>query len=579
MLPVGDAGEWLQQYVWALEDSNLEAAGQLLAWILERGESWIILQAGQCSVDRLERLPDGKGLAATLIRFYHVLGPLLPELHAFHTTFLKRIDAHIRSIQPGVQSLPVIIAIDRALELFHASLSHRPGYAQLRERLSGLIARSRTQAQQEQETELQALVVAGELNQALELGRELMERYDSPTAASLLPSLELRARQSAADRTRKVRRARPAREWEWPDESHEEVLDGLYDPHRRRPSVIPEVVPPNAAWSRAFEAPPPPSDRAARDAAARTSPDASSAGGREPITREITFGGALDPDRSMSSSEGSSARSALPDLRSLTAMEDERTADRATASDGAASGSGRLPRTADRARLSSVSSHPASLPSALNAGALERFRAAPRWIWALAILLVAGGVALYSMRNRTGAPAIEANQTAPAQPHATAVEASRPIEPPMPSGPPSALTLKVTPADRLELYIDGQLVPDGVISRATIPAGSHLIEIYREGYEAHRATVETKESQHLETAITLQRSPAMSVFVSPSDALDIRLNGQRLQDTTPIRNYFLTPGSYRLEVSRNGFRPHVEQFEARLGDRVNFNILLKPSAH
>lgn len=676
--PEGGPGEWLQQFAWALEDSNLESAGYFLHWIQSEGEAWAISQALELGVERLKHAPEGKGSAAALVRLYHHLGPLYPRTHQFHELFLERLELRIRAMAPGAPALTVASAIERALDLFRKGLEIHDAYNALQISLENLKIASNRTVQQEKERELEMLMAGGEHGRALELCRHLVETYQSPLAAGLMPTLLARlGPQALAQESGESISSRRMREWDWPGED-----DGRAGGrHLRMVRGEREVQIPRTPWGKAFEAPPNPADyrnsaqeqeefsRASGRPLRRDDPvslpelrsNASFNEGSDPnltLPASLTISGSVD-ERPASGSEGQ-GRTRTPstggptlgaqadkhasggtprsgEFKVLTPQEITAALSRQDGrSDGRADARGdahddetieedaritadplvpppslRSPVTADGSvggrRGSSTREADAGQegpgllvhrtdPSAGNRsdangdGRSSSLRfpiiALSLVVGLLAVLLITWfwttrkppvDVTIASPGASTGTgeaalPGTKPGETA-AQPNVAAVEEKLPVA----SGPPGKLSLDISPDDKLELYLDGVYYPEGKISGLSVPSGQHVLEIFRQGYEPFKQELFTNPDLETKVSVNLARSPDLSLDVSPSDGVAVKLNGRLVTAHLPLKNYVLPPGPQSLEISREGYQTHTEQFKATIASSVQLKVTLKPA--
>lgn len=674
--PEGGPGEWLQQFAWALEDSNLESAGYFLTWIQSEGEAWATAQALELGVERLRHAPDGKGSAAALVRLYHHLGPLFPRNHLFHELFLERLEQRIRAMAPGAPALTVASAIERALDLFRKGLEVLPAYQALQTALEALKLASNRAVQQEKERELEVLVAGGEHARALELCRQLVEVYQSPLAAGLMPTLLARVGPQALGMEGPEGVAgRRMREWDWPDAG--EARSG--GRHLRMVRGEREVQIPRTPWGMAFDAPPNPSDYrqdgTERDDYARVpsrplrrdDPVSLPEFSRAPASFRDSSDPGLNPTDAVASSVASSVVTdggragagedplgipspGMPVLSNtgvrrtdsgarvtgeqptLSTREIREAINRIDAQAGAAEGflhrdempvgtdplvpppGSRRPGSSSEVRVSvgADGSTPSSGRDADANGpglvvrrpeaghsppirpgdeALSEAAAAPtstlRYLIVamslvvalLVVVLIAWLVANRKPETVTVAPPVEGSGTGSAEVRPVAEPKAEPVveKPPLASGPPGKLTLDITPDDKLELYLDGVYYPEGKISSLSIPSGQHVLEVYRQGYEPFRQELFTNPDLETRVQVALARSPELNLEVTPSDGVAVKINGRLVTAHLPLKNYVVAPGVQTLEISREGYQPHTEEFKATTAASVQLKVTLKPA--
>lgn len=230
-------------------------------------------------------------------------------------------------------------------------------------------------------------------------------------------------------------------------------------------------------------------------------------------------------------------------------------------------------------------------PSGTSTGRLGREREVEKsagggrrpWIWLLILLVVLGilvGVAWVlgwipgAQTDMPGTPVAASTQVPEVQ-ATPAVPKPPPFVPP--SGPPGTLSLEILPDDKLEMYLDGEFQPDGKVTSRTLPSGTHLLEIYREGYERLSQELVTTAGSDTRLQVTLQKSPSISLEVQPGgEDLAILLNGRRVTARAPLKGYVIPPGKHTLEVRRDGYVPYKEEFQAMPAAALQFKVNLAP---
>lgn len=647
--PEGGAGEWLQQFAWSIEDNNFEWAAYYLKWLQGEG-GWAVAQALELAQERLVQAPDGKGSAASLVRLYHFLGPLVPRSHAFHEAFLVRLEQRISAMPPGAAAHTVVVAIERALELFRSGLSSYPAFERLGRTLTGLREASEKVIQQERERELENLIASKEFNRAIDLARHLVEKYQSPLASGLLPSLLSRVGPRPVSlETIEGGASRRLREWDWPEGADE--TDELRQPrpsHLRMVRSDDEIQLPNKAWSRAFEAPPLPSsgktERNAFDAYLSRGlrrddpvslPDPNSYmdenGGQEVehFSQVLVARGEVPP--SPAGSEGAASAAAAgagPSEPSVSSPRSTQpgaaapaTSPRSTQPGGVAQATSprstqpgvvvapTAPRTAEPGGVPSggaspsvhtrgaaptgaelppepplVVAEPVAVPASSNAPVEPEkpfFRRAPVMLGLLILLsvVVYGAIQLMPGRKTASTDPVASTPTVAQSAGDPAEQVPQaPAEPAFkaPSGPPSLLTLEVQPDDKLELYLNGIIYPDGKIIGLTVPSGKHLIEIYRQGYEPFKQEIFTSPDNETRMQVTLTRSAQLNLEVSPSKGVEVRIDGRVVTARLPLKGYVIPPGKHRVEVLLDGYETYVEEVNATAASSLQLKVNLKP---
>lgn len=621
--PEGGPGEWLQQFAWALEDGNLEWTGYYLKWLESENETWAVSQAFELGVERLQQAPDGKGSAASLVRVYHQLGPLYPKGHKFHELFLDRLQVRVRGMAPGAAALTVASAIERALELFQKGLETYPAYAGLLKAIGTLKDASNRIVQQEKERELEALVAEGDLARAIELSRHLIEQHRSPLAAGLMPTLLARAGSPRAhqDPQDSVVGKR-LREWDWPETSSDDDPRSTAGRRLRMIKGDKDVQLPNKPWSKAFEAPPRPERGAVEP---RSEPDGMGARAPrrdDPVTvpDPIAYDASRpvgDEDSSVSSETAAASRigdsrvgpqtsDGKPETAASDAFEvdftpssarGEASSQSAARTGGAAAGARTTatggartekaatpPARAEEAPLQ----HPDLWPiqGASKEGPVVPVPPKPPYVrWAMLLaavvgLSVLGWWMLRAPEVPTGETAQTSGETGEVKPDGVELPAKEPepTRPEPPKGPPSTLTLEVTPVDKLELYLDGVFYPEGKLVKVSVPSGKHVLEVFREGFEPFRQELVTNPDLETKMLVTLTRSPQINLEVTPSDGSEVLLNGRRITARLPLKGYVIPPGRHTIQVNHQGYVSHVEEFTAITASSLQLNVVLKPEA-
>lgn len=187
------------------------------------------------------------------------------------------------------------------------------------------------------------------------------------------------------------------------------------------------------------------------------------------------------------------------------------------------------------------------------------------------------------------------------------------------------LRVQVTPRSA-EVYVDGYLIGtvddfDGVFQRAHMPLGEHQVTVYAPGYrsitqrmlfrpfesykikdtlqplpagqadEPRPAPSETPRQQYApprggapmqrprESGNQVQVQPgdgfgAVAVRVQPADA-EVLIDGERWEATSGERVLVqLSPGSHRVEVRKDGYKPYSTTVNIRSGQTFTVNVSL-----
>ncbi len=182
-----------------------------------------------------------------------------------------------------------------------------------------------------------------------------------------------------------------------------------------------------------------------------------------------------------------------------------------------------------------------------------------------------------------------------------------------------AARIQVTPRET-EVYVDGYRAGivddfDGMSQRLRLPPGDHVIELYLDGYRMVTQTVMFTRGQTLRIRHTMEPlapgepvpprpspaspaspatqtydafgrpmatlvapapsgSGAIAIRVQPGDAL-ILVDGERWQSSSSERlEIQVSPGSHRIEVQKDGYRPFTTSVEVRPGETSTVNVSL-----
>lgn len=137
---------------------------------------------------------------------------------------------------------------------------------------------------------------------------------------------------------------------------------------------------------------------------------------------------------------------------------------------------------------------------------------------------------------------------------------------------PGTVTLDVAPADA-EIYLNDQLVSTrSPFSRSDIEPGTYVLRVQREGYDPTLKTLKVISGQALKETIVLaaQKGQASIMVRSVPDGFDIWLDTEPTGQKTPGNVTQLMPGTYKLELKRDG--EVVESREVELGPRTVMDV-------
>lgn len=550
--PPGDSGAWLQQFIWSLDDGDIRQARRFLEWLIEEGEPWALVQAGEIVVERLTQESAPSGKPAALIRCYHELGARFSSPHAVHDAFLAALSTYLEPPPSGSDAHKRVEAFGKSLNLHREALEAAEGYQTLQDKLRTLEQKLEEEARTRKEQRVERLLAQGELSEALFLCRQLIETYDSPVAREALPVIIEQARLlnlSLPGVSLETHRRNTHGVWEWPDvlgdepaESSEASRDALYEPHRRPDRDDVDPPPPDERWSRAFEAP-----SLARET--RTTADDSGPGDDQP--------------------ENDASPDAF-DTRGSAPVE-----------------------ASEKAPLEEVR------PSSAREVADETKASGPGWRVLIPLAAAVFIVVLWFVGTRLSAPSAEepegkrgqasgearreADMAPPSAPNTNAEERAphRPSSldgdaaPKGAHGPPGFLKLSLHPTERLEFYVDGRMILGDFSKRLELPSGEHRIEAFHQGYEPYSERIVIKEGEVLEKKIHLLPSPRLDIKAEPLPGMELRIDRIPVHMTPPIRGYIIDPGPHRIELSAPGRRTWRKEIEARAGDHLALSTTLE----
>jgi hypothetical protein len=125
-----------------------------------------------------------------------------------------------------------------------------------------------------------------------------------------------------------------------------------------------------------------------------------------------------------------------------------------------------------------------------------------------------------------------------------------------------------------EVYINGSYKGTTPLTLELYP-GDYTVEIKKEGYEPY--TEKTRVLPGRITSVTATLSllnGALTIFSEPSGA-EVYLNGT-LIGSTPIQNYKITPGKYKLEITKENYESNIIEVIVNPGESKNVSVTLSP---
>lgn len=201
---------------------------------------------------------------------------------------------------------------------------------------------------------------------------------------------------------------------------------------------------------------------------------------------------------------------------------------------------------------------------------------------AAAALVVVGIVLYIALRPKQPTPATTATaQPATTEP-ASPPPSTTPIAPP-PVLPPASATGSVTvetnqPGD---LFVDGQ--KQGTVSgkqKIDLPVGKHTLMVSAPNFQASPKTVDVKKGKDIAARFTLsevkvvEANPYVSISGTPGATVSVDGVPKSALDGGGKSRFQVEPGSHRVEVALNGYRPYSNTINAKARENVSLDAHL-----
>lgn len=139
---------------------------------------------------------------------------------------------------------------------------------------------------------------------------------------------------------------------------------------------------------------------------------------------------------------------------------------------------------------------------------------------------------------------------------------------------PLALLVIQTTPEPAEILVDGQ--SRGASRRLWLDPGRHSVEVRRPGYSPHLQTVQVAGGETFTLRATLEsQAPATLEVTSQPSGATVLVDG-RARGRTPL-SLQLEPGSHRVEVRKEGYRPHTATVRLRGQGQERLSPTLAPS--
>ena len=141
------------------------------------------------------------------------------------------------------------------------------------------------------------------------------------------------------------------------------------------------------------------------------------------------------------------------------------------------------------------------------------------------------------------------------------------IQPPPPSISPH-LSILTIPAGA-EVYINGVLLGNTPLESCEVKAGDLKIILKKTGYEDKEDEVEIKDGENKTLSYPLEeklsppsvitkKNSFVSISSDPEGGL-IYINDKSIDKQTPVENIELTPGTYTVKLTKNGYKDYSEK--------------------
>ncbi|MBC7195258.1 MAG: serine/threonine protein kinase, partial [Caldisericia bacterium] len=149
------------------------------------------------------------------------------------------------------------------------------------------------------------------------------------------------------------------------------------------------------------------------------------------------------------------------------------------------------------------------------------------------------------------------------------IKPSTPVQPIQKEG---KLSIKSEPSGA-DVFIDGKLIGKTPLI-INLKIGNYKVEIKKDGYLTYILPIQIKENKEYEYNIPLHlisNKGRVVVNVNETGSL-IYLNGEVVGHTSI--NIEIDPGHYRLEVRKEGYLPHLEEFDIKPGETIKIDVYL-----
>jgi len=136
------------------------------------------------------------------------------------------------------------------------------------------------------------------------------------------------------------------------------------------------------------------------------------------------------------------------------------------------------------------------------------------------------------------------------------------------------LRIRTEPAAAM-VYIDG--VEEGTTDRTGVLEvfrfpGTYSVSVLLSGYQNIQRDVAVRAGGQNEALFVLERSAGTLALTVEPAAAEVTVNRQRVDASRPLE---LAPGTYRLEVARQGYEPYSETITVERGQRLERTISLQ----
>lgn len=137
--------------------------------------------------------------------------------------------------------------------------------------------------------------------------------------------------------------------------------------------------------------------------------------------------------------------------------------------------------------------------------------------------------------------------------------------------PRTRITIDTDPGGAV-VEVDDSTYGTTPVQLRDLAPGEYALTFKKAGHFMKKARLQVKEGMQRSFTVTLTKPATVIVQTEPSDA-DVFLNGRRM-GTSPYKNRTLKPGTYTLEVKKQGYVPQRKELELASGERIQTEVAL-----